>query len=375
MDILTEAFSQVDAGVQDAPEADGSDETVDLQSVAEGSATDDGHASGEDASAATEQDSEEADPSASKAADDPFADLKTAAGITKAREAIEQQRAELTKRQRGFDRAFTKLEAGKKELESARQRFQAEQGPARQAAQRFLEDLAVVHPSSTASVKERFLAMGRMAGRDPREFYEELSMGMLKDGPAEGAPTAAEKRLKAEIEQLRQERLAEKQRAEEEKERALALAVQQRKARAVTEAASAITAEAYPELYAAAGGKPKLLQHIGKKAVEKQISHYQETGQKLDTAGALAKLEAALRKAKGTETSQPRTGSAAPPTSRGGRAGASQKTGTVKPIGRTVTSTVADTSTGGKKTLTQDERREKNLQDPDFRLLFRGLLG
>lgn len=316
-----------------------------------------------------------------KGEDDPFADLESKEGIEKARSAIEAERKVIRKRQMGFDRAATRLKHDQRALKADREAFDKETTGVRNMAKAFTADYQILRPESSATVRERFAAFGRMFGVGPegaRQLYEDISHAFLQDGKTGAAETPAERRLREKLEAIEAERAAERRRAEEEGgEAAKQEAAKHFKAHC-DQAAETLdeASESYPTLAEQASRSPNWRAHIARKVTEERMAYFERTGSRLDIPGALARLEkrlAGVAAGSGAAASQPSKGAAGSTKNSANGRSVPQKTG--KLPGRSISPLVASGTSPAKKVLTDEERRQENLRDPDFLKVFGGLLG
>lgn len=288
-----------------------------------------------------------------KPEEDPFADLKTAKGIEKARNAIETQRAEVEKRQSGLDRGYAKLKTLEKKHETKEKEFGAKLGPSLALIGKISDAWKVVRTSP--SVKARFFALGDILGFEGHRAYEELSLEIANDGKApERNPREVE--LEQRLRQLEEERVREREAAKVGETRAQAQA--RLNARRQEIRGKCEDAAAYPTVAEHVSSGVVSYDDVQKYVEDMMRDYHAETGTVLDEADALATLEERLLKSRGVKPA----GSGVPPkpvTS----PQPSPKPGQRK-IGRTVAS--GSRPVGTRRELSQDERLELLSRDQDF---------
>lgn len=354
-----EEAAEVEADLAEPAEADETEETTDAEEAP--SEETEESAESEPTEAAEEQETDEDEPedgasSAPAAKDDPFADLKTAKGIEKARKHLETQKVEAEKRQAGLDRGYVKLKKEEKRLETERKKLQAHTEPTLQLISKIQERWKVVRTSP--SVKERFFAFSDIMGLDGQRAYEELSLEIANDGKSpepSQAERAYEERIRALEERLRAQQEGQTAAQEEAKARAFLT-------RRIAEIRTAAeNAQEYPTIAAQVESEAVTYDDVVDWVRRSMREHYEATGTKLDEADALANLEESLSKARGKAQAKPASSGTSPKPAPSPQA--SPKPGQRK-IGRTVTTTA---SAGAKRReLSHEDHVELLSRDKDF---------
>lgn len=354
-----EEAAEVEADLAEPAEADETEETTDAEEAP--SEETEESAESEPTEAAEEQETDEDEPedgasSAPAAKDDPFADLKTAKGIEKARKHLETQKVEAEKRQAGLDRGYVKLKKEEKRLETERKKLQAHTEPTLQLISKIQERWKVVRTSP--SVKERFFAFSDIMGLDGQRAYEELSLEIANDGKSpepSQAERAYEERIRALEERLRAQQEGQTAAQKEAEARAF---IARRNAEIRT---AAENAQEYPTIAAQVESEAVTYDDVVDWVKRSMREHFDATGTKLDEADALANLEESLSKARGKAQAKPASSGTSPKPAPSPQA--SPKPGQRK-IGRTVTTTA---SAGAKRReLSHEDHVELLSRDKDF---------
>jgi hypothetical protein len=311
----------------------------------------------EDDEAETAADEESVDNKIAEDAAFSDAALKKPEGIKRAREIVLAARKGVQQRQKRLDRFDTRLHKREKGFRawSDGQRQEIEQG---QTLARHVSSLLTQARNGTAA--ERLAALSSLSGVPGLELLEELNMGVLSDGKKPNNP---------EVAQLRNE-LARLYAAINEKERKEQEAVEQREhkhkrtrvaAHAEEAAELGADAEKYPAVAAEIEkwGEP-MREQVGDWVVRHITDHYKRTGERLDKAKALGRLNARLVKRAGAPPSEPRKGSSV-------RDPAKSPVAQRRSAGRgvTVTPDLADRSTGVERKLSREERIAELARDRD----------
>lgn len=354
-----EEAAEVEADLAEPAEADETEETTDAEEAP--SEETEESAESEPTEAAEEQETDEDEPedgasSAPAAKDDPFADLKTAKGIEKARKHLETQKVEAEKRQAGLDRGYVKLKKEEKRLETERKKLKDAFGPAQQLIGNIQARWKVVRTSP--SVKERFFALGDILGYDGQRAYEELSLEIANDGKSP-EPSQAERARDEELRALREELRAYREGQTTAQKEAEARAFIARRNAEIRTAAE--NAQEYPTIAAQVESEAVTYDDVVDWVKRSMREHFDATGTKLDEADALANLEESLSKARGKAQAKPASSGTSPKPAPSPQA--SPKPGQRK-IGRTVTTTA---SAGAKRReLSHEDHVELLSRDKDF---------
>lgn len=354
-----EEAAEVEADLAEPAEADETEETTDAEEAP--SEETEESAESEPTEAAEEQETDEDEPedgasSAPAAKDDPFADLKTAKGIEKARKHLETQKVEAEKRQAGLDRGYVKLKKEEKKLETERKKLKDAFGPAQQLIGNIQARWKVVRTSP--SVKERFFALGDILGYDGQRAYEELSLEIANDGKSP-EPSQAERARDEELRALREELRAYREGQTTAQKEAEARAFIARRNAEIRTAAE--NAQEYPTIAAQVESEAVTYDDVVDWVKRSMREHFDATGTKLDEADALANLEESLSKARGKAQAKPASSGTSPKPAPSPQA--SPKPGQRK-IGRTVTTTA---SAGAKRReLSHEDHVELLSRDKDF---------
>jgi hypothetical protein len=283
--------------------------------------------------------------------------LKTAAGVKRAREIVLAEHKAAQQRQKRLDRFDTRLHKREK---SHRARVAVEAQEIEQQKSIGRHVVALVAQTRKGTAAERLAALSALAGQPGLEFLEELNMGVLSDGKKTTSPEI--ERLRGELHRLENALLEKQQQdeqaAEQRDQQAKLGRIEQHKREAAELGADA---EKYPAIAAEIkkwGGSMR--EQVGDWVVRKITSHYKRTGQRLDKAKALGILNARLVKAAGGAPSEPRKGSAV-------RDPVKSPVAQRRSAGRgvTVTSDLADRSTGIERELDRDERIAELSRDRD----------
>lgn len=365
-DLLTTALSNaaeesaaVEAELSDgddgAPEEETDAEEAPSEEETEESADDEPAEAAEEPEEA-EDDSEDGASPPPAAKDDPFADLKTAKGIEKARKHLETQKIEAEKRQAGLDRGYAKLKGAEKKFEASKKQFDAQVQPTRALLGKIQEAWKVVRTSP--SVKQRFFALGDILGYDGQRAYEELSLEIANDGKSP-EPSQAERAYEERIRALEERLRAQQEGQTQAQTEAQAQAFVARRTAEIRKAAE--NATEYPTIAAQVESEAVTYEHVVDYVKRMMREHFEATGTKLDEADALANLEESLSKVRGKAQAKP-AGSGVPPKP------ATSPQPSPKPgqrrIGRTVTTTAS--APGKRRELSQEERVELLSRDTDF---------
>ncbi len=299
--------------------------------------------------------------------------LATPEGVKRAGEVLKTAQAALTRRTGMLDRFDSRLNKRARQLKADREQFAAVQEsfnrqvePTRQMAARAAECFQVLDPSSGATAKQRFAAIGLLACGDPsrgQEYYEEWSLGIAADGKVPAPPVDREARARLErLERERQEAAARERETASTREREqLEGGIRQRQEEIVT---AARDEEAYPVLAAQLEEDPEAAGEVAEYATALMVDYHGRTGRLLAKERALDIIEKRLAKRVGAPARRaglsPEHGSGAPtktprsPTSAVGK-------------GKTVLPSSADRSTGVVREPTSlDERTRMNARDPEL---------
>lgn len=287
--------------------------------------------------------------------------LASPEGVTRARDVLRAAKKELNHRQAKLDRYELRLEARAKKEAGARdqQRTTLERVGAIGAA---LE--REVHAVRSApSARERLAALGRIAGVDGQQLFEELSLGVAQDGPA-AAPSPAEVALQQRLDRLEKTRELDREAAGEAEVAGRARALERGIEQKMTEiAADCSNIEVYPVLAGKIQEGAFDASEAATFVADYMAAHYGRTKKSLARAEAIAILEARLVKATGqarrAEQSSERSSGTLPkvPSSPARSAGSR---------GVTVTPTIADRSAGKGRKLNERERIDEAARDPEF---------
>lgn len=346
-----DASTEEETNAEEAPAAAETDGEEDDDEAEDGDA--------EEASDA-EDDGDEDDPDENRlASEEAFSEaaLKTAAGVKRAREIVLAERKAVDQRQKRLDRFDTRLHKREKG-HRARVAAEAQEIEQQKAIGRHVVSLVAQTRKGTAA--ERLAALSALAGQPGLEFLEELNMGVLADGKKSTSPEI--ERLRGELQRLESalvEKQQQEERAAEQRDQQVKL---DRVAQHRVEAAElGADAEKYPAVAAEIKKwGASMREQVGDWVVRKITTHYQRTGQRLDKAKALAILNARLVKAVGGAPSEPRKGSAV-------RDSVKSPVAQRRSAGRgvTVTSDLADRSTGIERELSREERIDELSRDRD----------
>lgn len=274
-------------------------------------------------------------------------------GIQAAAKLVEEKRVTLFRKSRELDGRDIRLKEKARKLDNTKQELILEKNNFRVFAQEVNTTLGMLRNGTAA---QRLDALGRLTGQTPRQAYEELTHGILRDGkPVKKTPEVEALEAKLErMEQLLMQREQHEQQAREEaKRRSMEQAIEQRRQEIGQQASDA---QRYPTLahFASLGRAAAIVDY----AQQIKEEHYESTGLVLDDAATLSRIEQELAPSLAGRVATQPTSSGTPqkPSARAQRS----------PGQRSVTPSVAAQSGGSTRALTDEERLDELARDSDL---------
>lgn len=273
-------------------------------------------------------------------------------GVAKAAELIEEKRVQLFRKGRELDGRDIR----QKQRESKWKQTRSQHLQEVENFRAFAQDVhATIGMARNGNAAQRIDALGRLFGGDGRKIYEELSMGILRDGkPVKKTPEVEQ--LEAKLERMERVLLQQQQHEQQARIQAeqhqMLNVIEHRK----QEIAQLAGSEHFPATahYMSAGQARAIVDY----ALELKREHLDATGLVLDDTATLSRIERELAPSLAGRVAQQ-------PTS----AGTSQKPGVKaqrSPGQRSVTPSTGAQSGGSTRALTEEERLEELARDPDF---------
>jgi hypothetical protein len=224
--------------------------------------------------------------------------LSTPDGLKAARKWAHAKRAEIISRSAKIERKQATLTekvktfaAERDATRAERERVIAYEGQIKQA----------LHQLTTGSAKDVLDMLGRLTGKDPSEFYREMSHTIASNGKTNGKTSPEAEQMKAELAEL-------KRQLQEREEREAEYALEQAKDR-IYSAAIAVKADAtatYPHIARLAAESPEQATEIREHLAELKIKRH-NAGTPISDQEAAQDLENRLARALGS-SSPPQSG-------------------------------------------------------------------